>query len=121
MKTNWQRNKEAAKYRSNKPTMTDQASARDTDINVIVAKYTVHGQAPGAAKPPEFGQDYTAMPNDYRGMIEMGRDLQRRMKQLPKELQHLPIDQLLALTPEQLKSILAPPAQAPATPKEEGK
>lgn len=107
--SNWRRNKEAAKYRETEATMTDQSAANDTDINVIMKKYAVHGQAPGNTMTPLLGVDFTEMPDNFRDMIEEGRQLGQRMKMLPPELKGLTVDQLLALTPEQLANKLTPP------------
>lgn len=119
MKTNYHRNKEKAKSRNTEPSLTDQSAARDTDINVIVKSFLVHGQAPGRMEAPIQDADFTNMPTDLRGMIEEGRELHSRLAKLPPELRDIPVTELLALTPEQLKNKLTPPAPPPA--KEEPK
>lgn len=110
--------KQRARTFDNTPTLTDQASARDTDINVIVGQFLVHGQAPGAAREPIY-DDFTDLPDDFRGYIERARSLKDHKAKLPPELQNMSIDSLLALTPEELKNKLTPP-QTEAT-KEETK
>jgi len=107
----WKKNKARAVTWDDTPTLTDQAGANDTDINVIVGQFLVHGQVPGGAKKPIYGEDYTQLPNDLRGFIEMGRTLKEHRDRLPKELQGMPLTELLALTPEQLTAKLTPPQQ----------
>lgn len=121
MNTNYSRNKARAIFTNTQPSMTDQASAKATDVNHIVKTYAVTNQVPGGAKPPMHGVDFTELPPDYRGMIELARSLARNMNKLPPALRGLTPEQLLALTPEQLTAKLAPPAPAPADPKEETK
>lgn len=124
MKTRYHENKERAKYRNTDPTMTDQASANETDVNVIVKRFTISGQAPGTTKEATFA-DFTELPDNLRDMIEAGRSLQREMSKLPAALKELTVDELLALTPEAMKNKLtppvppAPPADPPADPKKE--
>jgi len=115
----WKKNKAKAVYRNTDPTLTDQSGARDTDINVIVGQFLKHGQVMGGAKKPMFGQDYSELPRDLRGFIEMGKDLETHRRNLPEQLQGIKTQDLLALTPEQLKNILTPPQ--PVAPKEEPK
>lgn len=110
--SNYYRNKLAAIYRNTEPSKTDQSQAKDTDINVIVNRYGVTGTAPGTTKEPLY-EDFTELPRDLRGMIEKGRDLQRLRRQLPKQLAEMPVDQLLALSPDQINAILKP-ADKPA-------
>lgn len=107
----YQINKEAAKYRSDKPSKTDQSQAAQTDINVIVKQFLTTGQIPNQKQP--FYADFSILPKDLRGMIDMSRSIRHFMKQLPKELQDMPREQLLSLTPEQLTTILTPPAPPP--------
>lgn len=109
---NYYTNKQRAKTRTTKPSLTDQSQAPETDINVIVGRFLRTGQAPGG-KQPMFG-DFTALDGDLRSMIERARSLHRERYKLPKELQNLPIEELLALTPHKLKDILTPPAPSPA-------
>ncbi|QXP08238.1 MAG: internal scaffolding protein [Arizlama microvirus] len=100
----------------NTPTMTDQSQAKDTDLNVIMKKYAVTGRVPGAPGQPIYG-DFTNLPTDLRGMIEEARSIKERRKSLPPQLRDKPMEELLALTPEQLTTILTPPEQ-PAKPEE---
>lgn len=105
---NYQKNKERAKTRPTKPTQTDQASAKETDINVIVKNFTVHGQAPGTTQQPMYA-NFADLPRDLRGFIELGRSMQNGIKQLPKQLSDLTMDELFALTREQITAKLTPP------------
>lgn len=102
------------------PTLTDQSQANDTDINVIVKRYGIHGQLPGAATPPMFG-DFTQLPTDLRAMIEMARSLEERRADLPQQLREMPIEHILALQPDELTAILTPPALPPDSKKDEPK
>lgn len=115
----YQKNKIKAKTFNNQPTLTDQAGARDTDINVIVGQFLIHGQVPGNANTPLEGMDFTAMPTDLRGFIELGRSIDENRARLPPELKGLDTNKLLSLTPEELKTILTPPKKD--EPKEEPK
>jgi len=106
-------NKIKAKTVSKKPTLTDQASARDADINVIVGQFLTHGQVPGTTKQPIVGADFTKMPTDLRGFIDLGKSLEKNKARLPAQLKGMTTDKLLSLTPEELKTILAPPEEKP--------
>lgn len=101
-------NKMAAITKNTDPTMTDQAAANETDINVIVKKFAVHGQVPGASGQPMSG-DFTQIPTSLREMIEKTREVADLRKKLPPELRSMTMPELLALTPEQLKNKLTPP------------
>lgn len=105
-------NKARARTVTTKPSLTDQSQARETDINVIVGRFLKTGTAPGG-KPPIYG-DFTQLDGDLREMIERARTLHKERAKLPKELQNLPIEELLALSPDKLKDILTPPAPSPA-------
>lgn len=113
------KNKTAAMTHTTKPTLTDQAAAHETDRNVIMARYQIHGQLPGSAKQPMYA-DFSALPGDLRGFLDQARSLKTLRGQLPPQLQKHSMEELLALTPEQLTTILTPPAPPPA-PKEEEK
>lgn len=113
----YRENKERAKTRNDQPTMTEQSQARDTDINVIVGKFIKTGVAPGAAQEPQYG-DFSNLPSDLRGFIEVAESLAEKRAALPAKLKNMPMDELLALTPEQLTNILTPPAEPPAQPGE---
>lgn len=105
MNSNYKRNKELAKYRDDTPTLTDQASAKDTDINVIVGGFLRHGTVPGTTKEAMY-EDFSQLPEDLRGFIERGRTIETNRGLLPEVLRTLPIDELLALTPETLREKL---------------
>lgn len=101
-------------HNAGKPSLTDQSQAKDTDINVIVGRYIKTGLAPGAPIAPING-DFTHLPQDLRGFLDTSRTLHANRNKLPKELRNMPVEELLALTPDKLKSILTPaPAPAPA-------
>lgn len=108
MNNNWRTNKQRAVYNNRTPTLTDQAAARDTDINVIVKNYAVHGQLPLPRGTPLTG-DFSNLPTDLRGFIDLARSTEMLRTQLPKPLQKLSNEQLMALTPEQILKIITPP------------
>ena len=116
MNRNYRLNKERAKYRPTKPTMTDQSQAADTDVNLIVKRYAVSGTAPGTTARPMYG-DFTGLPKDLRGLIEQARQIETLRGELPKELQGLTVDDLVSMDASALKAYLTPakPANEPAT------
>jgi len=109
----YQMNRLRAQTKHVKPTRTDQSQAKDTDINVIVGKFLTNGVVPGNNAKPMSG-DFTGLPSDLRGMIETSREMEKKRRQLPPALREMPIDELLALTPDKLTSILTPPAPTPS-------
>lgn len=92
--------------------LTDQAAAKHTDLNVIVSQFRITGQAPGNTLQPMVGADLSQVPEDLRGFIEQSRKLAEHRKELPVQLQNLPIEDLLGMTGEQFKAILTPPKEA---------
>jgi len=115
---NYRQNKLKAITYNRDPSLTDQAAARDTDINVIVKQFTVTQQAPGAPVPGIHG-DFTNMPTDLREMIETARTLRKHMNRLPPQLRNLGPEQILALTPDRLRAILTPEPKPDASDKQE--
>lgn len=109
----YQKNKARSITMPGGPSLTDQAGAKDTDLNIIVGQFLRNGTAPGHNRPDISG-DYTNVPSDLREMIETSRSLKRYQRDLPAALQELPVTQLINMTPEELKRILTPPAQPPA-------
>lgn len=107
---NYERNRALARTVNNEPTMTDQAAAKDTDINRIVASYKVTGQMPQAAAQPVYA-DFSELPDDLRGMMETAKQLRQHMDKLPPQLRNLGPEQLLALKGDDLKRILTPPVK----------
>lgn len=105
-------NKIAARTVNNEPTMTDQAAARDTDINVIVKQFTQHGQMPGKTGQPLY-EDWTDMPDDLREYIETSRAIAQHHARLPEQLRSMSTEELLALTPQELRNKLTPPETKP--------
>lgn len=104
----YRENKRKAVTYNDEPTLTDQSAAKDTDLNVIVNQFLVHGQAPGNSSEPMYGYDFTDYPGDLRGYIESARQVRYHHAQLPEELRSLRPEELLALTSEQIKAKLAP-------------
>lgn len=109
-------NKQDAIYFNNDPSMTDQSLADHTDINVIVTQFLRTGQVPNPAKQPIYG-DFSELPEDTRGFIEMGRSLEGLQAQLPDKLKHIPVEQLIAMSNEQISAILAPAIPTKEEPK----
>lgn len=93
--------------------LTDQSQADDTNINVILRKYGVTGTARGVAGPPQY-LDHTELPRDLREAIHMTRQAQLLRQNLPEQLRSKPLEELTALTLEQLNTILHPPVEPPA-------
>lgn len=111
---NYYSNKKLSRTRTTTPSLTDQAGARETDINIIVGRMMKTGQLPGAPLPPIYG-DFTVFPTDLRSMIETARTLRDHHDKLPKPLRDLTPEQLLGLTAEQLHAIMKPPTSQPTT------
>lgn len=103
-------NRKRARTVNSQPTLTEQSMARDTDINIIVSKFRITGRVPAAQQQPMAG-DFTNLPTDLRGFIESARTIKDVRKQLPPQLREMPVEELLALTPDKLASILSPPQQ----------
>jgi len=112
--SNYYARKEAAKFCNTMPTMTDQAGARDTDINIFVKTMGV-----GVSKDPGNAayHDWTQMPDDLRETIEQARSVQSYIAKLPPQLRDLPIEQLLDLQADEITNILTP--AKPAEPKKD--
>lgn len=110
-------NKAKAVTFDNTPTLTDQAAAKDTDINVIVGQFLIHGQAPGNTKQGMY-EDFTQLPDDFRGYLDLLKTMEATHAKLPNILKAMNVGELLALTPDQLANILTP-AKQPEEPKAE--
>jgi hypothetical protein len=95
--------------------LTDQSQADDTNINVILRKYGVTGVATGRAGQPQY-LDHSELPRDLREAIDLTRRATSLRDSLPEALRSKPLEELNALTMEQLNTILHPPADPPATP-----
>jgi len=100
--------------------LTDQSQANDTDINVIVKKYGVNAATRGTNAEPEY-IDHTQRPKDLREAFEMAHRAQELKNDLPASLRNKTMEELTALTADQLNAILNPPATPPATPPGETK
>lgn len=107
-------NRKRARTVTKTPTLTDQSQARETDINIIVGRFLKTGTAPGAPKQPVEGVDWTQYPTDLRGFIETSRDYLRHKNALPEQLRNIPVEKLVYMTPDELTTILTPPAPKPA-------
>lgn len=116
--SNWKKNRVLARTHNTEPSLTDQSGADDTNINVIMRKYAVTGQAPGSSNEPMY-TDWTGYPNDLRGFIETSRRLAEHRNNLPDKLKNMTIEELNGLTYEQLKTILTP--EPKTDPKEDEK
>lgn len=111
-------NKANSRTKNTKPTLTDQSAAQDTDRNVIVKKFMVTSQVP--AGRPGFYANLAELPEDLRGFINQARSLQNLRGNLPPELRNLSLNDILALTPEQLRDKLKKP-EPPAKPQGDNK
>lgn len=103
----WKERRKIAAIKNTEPTLTDQAGAASTDLNIIMKQFLKTGTIPGAKGEPIYG-DFTEIVTDYRDMLERSRTLADIRKQLPHALQQLPIEELLALNGEQLAAYLRP-------------
>lgn len=117
-------NKLRARTFTKTPTATDQAGARETDINVIVGRMLPTGTVPGLKTQPVYA-DWTRFPDTLQEMINQARSIEKHLGDLPPWLENLAIQDLMALTPEQLHSIIDKhltevhkPKQPPAPPQE---
>lgn len=106
------------KTSNNEPTLTDQSMAAQTDINIIVTQFLRTGQTP-QGKQMQYG-DFTQLPTDLRGFIEMGRSIEENRSKLPEQLREIPVEYLVRMTNEQINGILNPPDKTADT-KEEPK
>lgn len=111
--SNWKKNRELARTFNTSPSLADQAGAKDTDINIIVKQFLIHGQAPGGKRQPQFGVDLTNAPTSLREMFELADKMKDSRKALPPQLAAYTDEQLFALTQDQLTHILTPPATKP--------
>lgn len=103
-----------------KPTLTDQAAASETDINVVVPRFLRQGGALSGNDSPMSG-DFTNLPDNLRDMIELTREMGRLRQELPQQLRTRSYEDLASMTYEQAASILTPPAPPPDEKKEEKK
>lgn len=95
------------------PTMTDQSQANDTDINVIVKRYGVHGTVPGTSAEARF-EDLSNFPDNLRDVLDTAREIDTHLGRLPDQLKGKTLLELMALTPDDITNILTPePTPAP--------
>lgn len=106
--------KQAAKFRTTKPTLTDQSQAQDTDVNIIMGKFGIGGTITVQGKQPIYG-DFTGLPNNLADMIRMARRTAELRQTLPPQLRQMPDEQLFALTKDQLTNILTPAPEPNST------
>lgn len=66
---------------NNEPTMTQQADAMDTDINLIVKRFTTTGQLPQIQAQAMY-EDFTAV-TDYRNALDMVRAADEAFMEIP--------------------------------------
>nr|QJB20023.1 MAG: internal scaffolding protein [Microvirus sp.] len=90
------------------PSKADQSGAEDTDINVIVKRYGVYGTIPQSNKTAKFGEDFSELPDDLRGMIETARSLSFHQGELPVALQVLTVEDLMTYDAKALAELLKP-------------
>lgn len=109
--SNYHRNREIARTINKDPTLTDQAAAAGTDINVIVRQLQISGTMPGAPTPSLGGLDTTEIPDNLADALATIRNIKNLRRQLPPQLEGKSMNELLALTPDQLTTILTPPAK----------
>lgn len=114
----YQLNKAKSRTVTTQPTKTDQAGAGETSLHTIISRYGVSGQMPVTNRTPITG-DLTKMPTELREVFQMARSMRENRAKLPKQLRELPLEQLLALTREELDKLLKP--ASPPAPKEEKK
>ena len=69
---------------NDEPSMTQQADAKDCDINVIMARYQQTGQLPQVLQEPLFG-DFTN-PMDFREMNEKLREAEEAFLEIPPQI-----------------------------------
>lgn len=91
-------------------TLTDQAGAEATDINVIVRKMQTTGTFPAGAKPPMY-VDLSILPDNLRDMLEMSRNVESHREALPPELQHLSTSELIAMEPKSIAGLMTEQAR----------
>ncbi len=96
-------NKQRAKTVNVGTTKTDQSHATSTDINVIVRQHAIHGQVPGSAHPPMYG-DFSEIPDNLRDMIELGRSMENHKNALPPALRSMTVEELVTTPPDKLQA-----------------
>lgn len=69
---------------NNEPSMTQEADANETDINVIMAKYQKTGQLPRQLMEPLFG-DFT-QPIDYAQAVTAIRSAEEAFLEIPAKI-----------------------------------
>lgn len=101
-------NKLKSKTVNKLPSLTDQSAAKDTDRNVIVKKFMIHGQVPSGTKPSIFA-DFTKLPTDLKGFLRQAQSVGKLRKDLPPEFRDLTMEALMTLTPQQIAEKLKKP------------
>lgn len=103
----WTESREAARKAAaykpdlkNRPSLTDQAGAGETDINIIVKKFAVTGRVPAKAGEPLTG-DFTLIPTDLRTRLKPAEYVLENLGKLPKAMQK----RITSYTPAQLRDM----------------
>lgn len=112
-------NHDKGKTYTDGPSLTDQSQAKATDINIIVTQFLRTGQAP-QGNPGQYA-DFTELPTDLRGFIEMGRSIAQHKAALPEQLKDVPLEYLVRMTNEQINAMLKPPEKPADEKKDEPK
>lgn len=107
-------NKNRGKTTNTAPSQTDQAGAKDSDLNVIVKKFLQGGTMPGASKKPHYG-DFSRLPRDLRGFINNARAIENLRGSLPKELAALTVEDLVLMDDQALVDYLKPVSKPETT------
>lgn len=116
-RSRYKENKAAAVTFNTEPTKTDQSLAANTDINIIVTQFLRTGQV-AHQQEPIYG-DFTELPEDLRGMIELGRSIKSHKDALPPQLKGIPLEELVNMTNEQINDKLKPADKPADKPTEE--
>jgi len=113
-KARYRERAKALATRNTEESKTDQSSAAQTDINVIMKRYFDFGTVTGVTKAPIYG-DFSMLPDNLRGMIEYARRTATLRDELPEEFLGMTIQDLVALTPQAINDILVN-SRTPAEP-----
>lgn len=68
------------------PSLTRQDMAEECDINNIMAKYEATGYLPSVNGREPYYADFTAMPTDLRGAMDLMRDAEEAFMSLPAKV-----------------------------------
>lgn len=110
----------AARTYNNEPTLTDQSGRQQTDLNIILQQAAITGTMPSNGKEPQY-HDWTLIPRDLRGMLELREKIEEHRARLPEKLREIPLEKLMEMTDAEINATLQPPAPPPDKPKDEPK